>query len=104
MESAVDIREQSQKALGHAQSSAQYGRESDPGLDHRTRESADWRLLYSTISFVRWREPACKKVDSNSYALNADLFEIAGGLVSEHDAEFMDTLCGTVLQGRSWPE
>lgn len=49
VESAVDIREQSQKALGHAQSSAQYGRESDPGLDHRTRESADWRLLYSTI-------------------------------------------------------
>lgn len=30
--------------------------------------------------------------DSNSYTLYADLFEIAAGLVSEHDAEFMDTL------------
>jgi hypothetical protein len=28
----------------------------------------------------------------NSYTLYADLFEIAAGLVSEHDAEFMDTL------------
>lgn len=53
-------------------------------------------------SFVRWREPACKKVDSNSYALNADLFEIAGGLVSEHDAEFMDTLWHCT--SGTWPE
>ena len=29
---------------------------------------------------------------SNSYTLYADLFEIAAGLVSEHDAEFMDAL------------
>ena len=31
-------------------------------------------------------------IDSNSYTLYADLFEITAGLVSEHDAEFMDTL------------
>jgi hypothetical protein len=30
--------------------------------------------------------------DFDSYALYADLFEIVAGLVSEHDAEFMDTL------------
>jgi hypothetical protein len=29
---------------------------------------------------------------SNSYTLYTDLFEIAAGLVSDHDAEFMDTL------------
>jgi hypothetical protein len=88
-ESAADIREQSQKAVGHAQPSAQYGRESDTGLDHRTRESADWRLLHIVSS---GGGNSHVKVDSNSYALYADLFEIAGGLVSEHDAEFMDTL------------
>jgi len=42
-------------------------------------------------------------IDSNSYTLNADLFEIPAGLVSEHDAEFMDTLYhGT--QRHSWPK
>ena len=42
-------------------------------------------------------------VDSNSYALYGGLFEVAAGLVPEHDAEFMDPL-GHCTQGRGWPE
>jgi hypothetical protein len=44
-------------------------------------------------------EPAA----DDSYALYANLFEIAAGLVSEHDAEFMDPLWHCT-QGQSWPE
>ncbi len=41
--------------------------------------------------------------DSNAHALYADLFEIAAGLISEHDAEVMDTL-QRCTQGLSGPE
>lgn len=43
--------------------------------------------------------------DSNSYTLYAYLFEIAAGLVSEHDAEFMDALqYGAQIRDRGGPK
>ena len=50
-------------------------------------------LIGDCCGSVRGRaQPACKIDDSSAYPMDVYLLESTAGLVSEHDAEFMDPL------------